>query len=55
MMSDKLLCINVSKPDADISQFATNSDDNNRRGGMHTPTKNWNRCYLLSLKNHQCF
>lgn len=34
MMSDKLLCINTSKPDAGISQFATNSDDNNRRGGM---------------------
>lgn len=39
MMSDKLLCINTSKPDAGISQFATNSDDRNRRGGMHTPTK----------------
>lgn len=39
MMSDKLLCINVSKPDAGISQFATNSDDRNRRGGMYTPTK----------------
>lgn len=34
IMSDKLLCINTSKPDAGISQFSMSSDDANHRGGM---------------------
>lgn len=55
MMSDKLLCINTSKPDADIAQFATNSDDHNRRGGMHTPTKTGIGVICYHSKNHQCF
>lgn len=44
MMSDKLLCINVSKPDADILQFSMSSDDANHHGGMQ-------RSLVTSIQN----